>query len=150
MSATREWITRSAEETEALGAALAGVAPAPGSACRIIELRGELGSGKSTFARGALRALGATGTIKSPSYTLLESYDLPAVHAIHLDLYRLRDPEELEHLGLPDYHRPGFVWFVEWPERAEGRLPTPDLRLAFSILPQGHRIEAIDTFASKK
>lgn len=154
MNAPRAWITRSAEETEALGAAIAGMPPggAAGRAadCRIIELRGELGSGKSTFARGALRALGATGTIKSPSYTLLESYELPAVHAIHLDLYRLTDPGELEHLGLPDYHRPGFVWFVEWPERAHGRLPAPDLRLQFSIVPDGHRIESIESFATNK
>jgi tRNA threonylcarbamoyladenosine biosynthesis protein TsaE len=66
------WITCSGDETEALGARLLGTPPATGSACRLVTLAGELGTGKSTFARGALRALGATGPLKSPSYTLLE------------------------------------------------------------------------------
>jgi tRNA threonylcarbamoyladenosine biosynthesis protein TsaE len=115
-----------------------------------VELSGELGAGKSTFARGALRALGARGPIKSPSYTLLETYELSALQVVHLDLYRLNDPNELEHLGLADYHRPGFLWLVEWPERAAGRLPRPDLRFEFSIVPGGHRIERIETFMANK
>ncbi len=126
----RVWITHSGEETEALGARLFGTPPAPVRACRVVFLRGELGAGKSTFARGVLRALGVTGPIKSPSYTLLETYELPAVTAVHLDLYRLEDPDELEHLGLADYHRPGFLWLVEWPERGVGRLPPADLTFA--------------------
>ena len=144
------WTTRSGEETEALGAKLLGTPPARGSQCRVIELRGELGSGKSTFARGVLRALGATGPIKSPSYTLLETYDLPEVQALHLDLYRLNDPEELEHLGLADYYRPGNLWLIEWPEKGDGRLPAPELRFEFSIGADGHRIERIETFNAKK
>ena len=144
------WTTRSGEETEALGARLFGTPPPRGSRCRVIELRGELGTGKSTFARGVLRALGATGPIKSPSYTLLETYDLPEVQALHLDLYRLNDPEELEHLGLADYYRPGNLWLIEWPEKGEGRLPAPDLRFEFSIGADGHRLERIETFNAKK
>ena len=144
------WITHSGEETEALGARLLGTAPARGSQCRVIELRGELGTGKSTFARGVLRALGATGLIKSPSYTLLETYDLPDVQALHLDLYRLNDPEELEHLGLADYHRPGHLWLIEWPEKGNGRLPAADLRFQFSMADEGHRIERIETSIAKK
>ena len=146
-----EWLTTSGEETETLGARLLGTPPpARGAPCRVVTLSGELGAGKSTFARGALRALGATGPIKSPSYTLLETYELPAVHAVHLDLYRLRDPGELEHLGLADYHRPGFLWLIEWPERGAGRLPVPDLGFVFSITEKGHRIERIDTFKTTK
>jgi tRNA threonylcarbamoyladenosine biosynthesis protein TsaE len=145
----REWHTRSGEETEALGARLLG-APARDSPCRVVFLRGELGSGKSTFARGVLRALGVQGPIKSPSYTLLENYELPTITAVHLDLYRLLDPEELEHLGLPDYHRPGFLWLVEWPERGVGRLPEADLQFQFSIGSDGHRIERIETFKTLK
>ena len=150
MSAAGSWHTRSGEETEALGAAQLGTAPPPAAACRVIELSGELGSGKSTFTRGALRALGVAGTIKSPSYTLLETYDPPGVHVIHLDLYRLNDPEELTHLGLADYHRPGYLWLVEWPEKGAGRLPAPDLRYEFSIGADGHRIERIEFLAPNK
>ncbi len=139
------WITRSAEETEALAASLAGSPPPPGAPCRIITLVGELGAGKSTFARGALRSLGVAGAIKSPSYTLLETYELPAVHVVHLDLYRLKDPDELEHLGLADYHSPGQLWFIEWPQNGAGRLPPADVEFRFSITSEGHRIERIDT-----
>jgi len=144
------WHTRSGEETEALGARLLGVAPPPGTPCRVIELRGELGAGKSTFARGALRALGVAGHIKSPSYTLLETYDPPGVRVVHLDLYRLNDPGELEHLGLADYHQPGYLWLIEWPERGAGRLPVPDLRFEFSMGPDHHRIERIEILAPNK
>jgi tRNA threonylcarbamoyladenosine biosynthesis protein TsaE len=144
------WVTRSGDETEALGARLFGTPPHSGAPCRVVTLSGELGSGKSTFARGVLRALGATGPIKSPSYTLLETYELPGVDAVHLDLYRLIDPAELEHLGLADYHRPGFLWLVEWPERGAGRLPAVDVGFRFSITDKGHRIERIETFKPTK
>ena len=156
MSSAGAWITRSGEETEALGARLLALPPDPAvprpAVPRIVELAGDLGTGKSTFARGALRALGVTGPIKSPSYTLLESYQLPgtAVCAVHLDLYRLNDPDELDHLGLEDYHRPGFLWLIEWPERAAGRLPPADLRFEFSIVDQGHRIQRIETSMANK
>jgi tRNA threonylcarbamoyladenosine biosynthesis protein TsaE len=144
------WITTSGEETEALAALQKEMLPPRPGAPLVIELSGELGTGKSTFARGLLRALGATGPIKSPSYTLLETYELPAVTAVHLDLYRLQDPEELEHLGLPDYHRPGFLWLVEWPERGAGRLPEADLQFRFSMGADGHRIERIETSTALK
>jgi tRNA threonylcarbamoyladenosine biosynthesis protein TsaE len=144
------WLTHSGEETEALGAHLLGGRPQRGAPCRVVALSGELGAGKSTFARGALRALGAQGPIKSPSYTLLESYELPDVNAVHLDLYRLIDPAELEHLGLADYHRPGFLWLIEWPERGAGHLPVPDAHFQFSITAQGHRIERIETSTPTK
>jgi tRNA threonylcarbamoyladenosine biosynthesis protein TsaE len=144
------WLTRSGEQTEALGASLLGTPPPPGTACRVVTLSGELGSGKSTFARGALRALGVRGPIKSPSYTLLETYELPTVQVLHLDLYRLHDPAELENLGLADYHRPGHLWLIEWPERGEGRLPPADLGFVFSIATDGHCIERIEFVAATK
>jgi tRNA threonylcarbamoyladenosine biosynthesis protein TsaE len=144
------WLTHSGEETEALGARLLGARPAPGAPCRVVFLSGELGAGKSTFARGVLRALGAQGAIKSPSYTLVETYELPDANAVHLDPDRLIDPTELEHLGLADYHRPGFLWLIEWPERGAGRLPAPALRFQFSITEQGHRIERIETSTATK
>ena len=144
------WLTHSGEETEALGARLLGTRADPGAPCQVVFLSGELGAGKSTFARGVLRELGAQGPIKSPSYTLLETYALPEVNAVHLDLYRLIDPAELEHLGLADYHRPGFLWLIEWPERGAGRLPAPDLHFQLSITEQGHRIERIETSTATK
>jgi tRNA threonylcarbamoyladenosine biosynthesis protein TsaE len=144
------WSTHSGEETEALGARLLGTPTPRDAPCKVVFLHGELGSGKSTFARGVLRALGVQGPIKSPSYTLLETYELPSMTAVHLDLYRLVDPEELEHLGLADYHRPGFLWLVEWPERGLPRLPDADLQMQFSIGSDGHRIERIDTFKTLK
>ena len=146
----RVWLTGSGDETEALAARLLGTPPPRDAPCRVVTLSGELGAGKSTFARGALRALGASGPIKSPSYTLLETYELPKVFAVHLDLYRLTDPAELEHLGLADYHRPGFLWLIEWPERGTGRLPVADLKFEFSIGNGGHRIERIETSMPNK
>jgi len=146
----RVWITSSGEETEKLGRELLGQAPARGSPCRIITLSGDLGAGKSTFARGALRGLGVTGSIKSPSYTLLETYPLAAVTVVHLDLYRLKDPSELEYLGLADYHRPGHLWLIEWPEHGGNRIPGADLQFEFTIGPTGHRIERIEKFRPNK
>ena len=144
------WVTKSGEETEALAARLKDMlTPGPGAPL-VVELSGDLGTGKSTFARGVLRALGVTGPIKSPSYTLLETYELPRLTAVHLDLYRLNDAEELEHLGLADHHRPGFLWLIEWPEKGAGRLPRPDVRFEFSIGDGGHRIQRIETFMATK
>jgi tRNA threonylcarbamoyladenosine biosynthesis protein TsaE len=145
------WLTTSSEQTEALGAQLLGATPPAGAPCRIVELSGELGSGKSTFARGVLRALGVSGPVRSPSYTLLETYELPGnFTAIHLDLYRLRDPGELEHLGLSDYFLPGHLWLIEWPERGAGRLPSPDLRFQFSFAEGSHRIQRIEVSTPTK
>jgi tRNA threonylcarbamoyladenosine biosynthesis protein TsaE len=146
----RVWVTTSGEETEKLGGRLLGTAPASGAPCRIVALSGDLGAGKSTFARGALRALGVAGPIKSPSYTLLETYPLATVTVVHLDLYRLKDPAELEYLGLADYHRPGHLWLVEWPEHGGDRIPRADLHFEFTIGPDGHRIERIEKFRPHK
>jgi tRNA threonylcarbamoyladenosine biosynthesis protein TsaE len=146
----RVWVTASGEETEKLGGKLVGVAPVHGAPCRIVTLSGELGAGKTTFARGALRALGVAGAIKSPSYTLLETYPLAAVTVVHLDLYRLKDPSDLEYLGLADYHRPGHLWLVEWPEHGGNRIPLADLNFEFTIGPAGHRIERIEKFRPNK
>jgi tRNA threonylcarbamoyladenosine biosynthesis protein TsaE len=132
-------VTRSEEQTEALGARLARAVPALDTPA-IVYLQGDLGSGKTTFARGALRALGVTGTVRSPSYTLLERYETPQLVAIHLDLYRLRHPDELESLGLRDVHRAGHLWLIEWPERGGERLPAADVSVALEAGVGEHRI----------
>lgn len=95
----------------------------------VIHLAGELGAGKTTFARALLRALGVGERVKSPTYSLVESYRAGALDVHHLDLYRIADPGELEWLGLPDLTGAAALLVVEWPERGVGALPAPDLVL---------------------
>jgi len=93
----------------------------------IIHLRGDLGAGKTTFARALLRALGVGERVKSPTYSLIESYEAGDLAVHHLDLYRIADPGELEWLGLPDLTRGAHLIVIEWPERAGAALPAADL-----------------------
>jgi tRNA threonylcarbamoyladenosine biosynthesis protein TsaE len=132
---------RTAEDTEDLGWRLASARPAADAPLAVLYLSGELGAGKTTFARGFLRALGVADAVPSPTYTLLELYPAGAVTVVHVDLYRVRDAAELESLGLRDWARTGHVWLVEWPERGGTRLPPPDLSLAFAAGAAGHDIE---------
>jgi len=118
--------------TESLGAGLARALPARPVAALVLALEGDLGAGKTTLARALLRALGVQGTVRSPSYALVEPYDLPAWRVLHLDLYRLADPQELEALGVRDELLPGTLLLVEWPGRGAGHLPTADLQLGLS------------------
>jgi tRNA threonylcarbamoyladenosine biosynthesis protein TsaE len=97
----------------------------------VVFLRGELGAGKTTFARAYIHALGFAGYVKSPSYGLLETYQAGGQSVLHLDLYRIEDPEELEYLALRDQFDASSVLLVEWPERGNHHLPAPDLVLDF-------------------
>jgi tRNA threonylcarbamoyladenosine biosynthesis protein TsaE len=133
--------THSEQETEALGVRLARARPQPGSLA-VLYLEGDLGAGKTTFARGFARAAGVTATVRSPTYTLLELYPASDGTLVHLDLYRMRAPVELDTLGLREWAAPNHVWLIEWPERGAGRLPAADLRLRFAGSASGHDIEA--------
>lgn len=127
-----------ATATEAMGARLAqALAPLPGL---VVYLHGNLGAGKTTLVRGWLRALGASGPIRSPTYTLVEPYQLAGRDLLHLDLYRLSDPAELEQLGLYDTPPQSSVWLVEWPERGTGELPPADLRIFLQGAGDGREI----------
>lgn len=115
-------------DTDLLGARLAATRPRPA----VVALSGPLGAGKSSLARAMLRALGVTGAVRSPTYTLLERYAVPGGEALHLDLYRLGSASELEFLGLDDASD-AVLWLVEWPERGVGALPAFDLTVELAI-----------------
>ena len=135
-----EILLDSAVATERLGARLAE-ALKPGC---IIYLHGELGAGKTTLARGLLHGLGHGGTVKSPTYTLVEPYQIGQWRLFHWDLYRLADPEELEFLGLRDQLDGEAVLLIEWPERGRGELPVADLEITLDYADEGRnsRLEA--------
>jgi len=111
-----------------------------GSKELLLTLRGELGAGKTCLARAILRALGAAGPVKSPTYTLVEPYELPPGRVLHLDLYRLAGPEELEWLGYRDLREGSLLTLVEWPERAPGALGQADLEAELDYLGTGRQL----------
>lgn len=109
----------------------------------VLHLQGDLGVGKTSFARGMLRALGEAGPVRSPTYGLLAEYPTPGGRVVHIDLYRLRAPEELAALGLAD-HLPGsLLWLVEWPEKGQGGpMPPADAVLSLAVQGDGRRLGA--------
>ncbi len=122
-----------ASATERVGAALASVL----AGGMLVTLIGDLGAGKTTLVRGLLRALGWTGAVKSPTYTLVENYAVSSLYLYHFDFYRFADPEEWETAGLAEYFRSDSVCLVEWPERVAGLLPLPDLSIALAHAADG-------------
>ena len=107
----------------------------------IIFLHGELGTGKTTFARGILRGLGYRGKVKSPTYNLIELYKISRLYLYHFDLYRFEDPTEWEDTGFREYFNPASICVVEWPQKAEGLLPPADLTFLFRLSDTGRVVE---------
>lgn len=131
-----EWLLGDAAAMEAFGAALARACPERA----LIFLQGDLGAGKTTLARGLVRALGHRGNVKSPTYTLVEPYALGQRRVYHLDLYRVAEAAELEYLGLREILAEPALVLIEWPERGAGWLPLPDLRVEIGILPNARSV----------
>jgi tRNA threonylcarbamoyladenosine biosynthesis protein TsaE len=126
------------EAMRATGAAFAR-ALASVSAPFVIELDGELGAGKTTLVGALLNGLGFAGHARSPTYTLIEPYELGGRAVYHLDLYRLTDPREVDALGLRDLQEPRSIFLIEWPERGRGSLPPPDLTISIRYADAGGR-----------
>ena len=144
---SRDWLAASEDDTARLAQRLAAAMRADARlADALLTLRGELGAGKTTFVRHLLRALGVTGRIKSPTYALIEPYELPAtaawggpLPAWHADLYRFDDPREWEDAGLRELFAGRGLKLVEWPDKAGPLLPMPDLDLLLQHAGDGAR-----------
>lgn len=134
-------------DTLAFGAALAALLH-PGL---VIYLSGELGSGKTTLARGILRGLGHAGRVKSPSYPLVELYKLSRLYLYHFDFYRFTSPQELGEAGFREHFSPDAVCLVEWPEKAAGALPAADIKITMTVQGSGRQLEIdADTEAGRR
>jgi tRNA threonylcarbamoyladenosine biosynthesis protein TsaE len=125
--------------TEAFGAALAKTL-SPGL---VVYLEGDLGAGKTTLSRALIRALGHTGPVKSPTYALVEVYVISSLYLYHFDFYRFESPEEFLDAGFDEYFNDASVCLVEWPERAQGCVPSPDLQLRLHHARVGRLLEAV-------
>ena len=106
----------------------------------LLTLSGNLGSGKTTLSRGLIQSYGHSGTVKSPTYTLVEPYEIGDKRIYHFDLYRMEDPEELEFIGLWDYLTQEALIIIEWPEKAFGVLPPADLAIQLEQQEKGRKI----------
>ena len=132
-------------EDEAATARLAAAVAELAQPGWLVFLDGPLAAGKTSFARAFLRALGHVGKVKSPTFTVVESYALPRFTVHHFDLYRVNDPDELHYLGFDDFVHGSAVCLIEWPSRAAGSLPAPDLRLELTPLADEQRQLRLET-----
>ena len=140
MTSGRSIILPDEASTLALGARLAVGLP-PGVT---VWLQGDLGAGKTTLVRGLLRSLGYTGRVKSPTYALVELYELSRLSLYHFDFYRFNDPREFDGSGFAEHFGGPAVCLVEWPDNAGPALPHPDVRITLEIPPDGGRVARLD------
>ena len=105
-----------------------------------VFLRGDLGVGKTTLCRGIVNGMGFKGNVKSPTYTLVEPYEVAGQMLYHFDLYRLGEPSELEYMGCRDYFDEVSICLIEWPERGDGVLPEADLEVEIQVRGRGRRL----------
>lgn len=124
------------EETLALAKKFSQVLQAP----LVVYLEGELGAGKTAFCRGVIQAMGHSGAVKSPTYTLVEPYQLQGWRIHHFDLYRLADPEELEYMGIRDYFSEDTLNFIEWPDKGYGWLLGADIEIRIEYAGTGRKL----------
>ncbi|MFT5236385.1 MAG: tRNA threonylcarbamoyladenosine biosynthesis protein TsaE [Shewanella sp.] len=126
-------------DTVELGRRLAAIITPP----LILNLSGELGAGKTTLSRGLIQAFGHKGAVKSPTYALVEPYELAGVDIFHFDLYRLSDPEELEFMGIRDYFTEQSICIIEWPDRGHGLIPQADISCHIKYVGTGREVEIV-------
>lgn len=117
------------KDTENAAAEIAATIKTP----TVIFLEGQLGAGKTTFVRGFLRGRGYTGLVKSPTFTLIETYDVDSTMILHADLYRIKSEDELEAMGFRDYFNPNTIALIEWASMAPNWLPKPNLICSLTI-----------------
>ncbi|TLY48303.1 MAG: tRNA (adenosine(37)-N6)-threonylcarbamoyltransferase complex ATPase subunit type 1 TsaE [Gammaproteobacteria bacterium] len=131
-------LLKTEKETEQLAKKLAECCPR--NARLIVFLNGELGAGKTFFVRALIKNLGYPGLVKSPTYTLVETYKLPRYSINHLDLYRLQSANEIIEMGLCDEFDQPTLWFIEWPEQASAFLPPPDIVCHINLMEMSRQI----------
>jgi tRNA threonylcarbamoyladenosine biosynthesis protein TsaE len=132
-----------AADTEVLGAALARSLPQLSAASMVVYFHGEIGAGKTTCIRSFLRARGVTASVRSPTYTLIESYSVPPLTCVHADLYRLRSANETEDLGFRELPERDAVLLIEWPEQGGAAVPPPDMEVRFEYDGEARKVRLI-------
>lgn len=138
----KDFVIEGEDKMLAFGAGLAHLLPGPG----VIALKGDLGAGKTTLVRGLLKELGHCGVVKSPTYTLVEPYQVKNRDIYHFDLYRLGSPDELEYIGFRDYFNESSLCLVEWPEKGGDFVPQPDICLIINSVNDARKL----TFFSRE